>query len=445
MASQSEATTPAYPAARIGWMAVLIFFLLYVLSFLDRQILNLLVGPIKASLGITDFQMSLLQGPSFALFYALFGLPIGWLVDRVSRRHVIFAGVMIWAAAASLSGLASRFWHLLIGRIAVGAGEAALAPAAYSLLSDLFPRERLAFPMSVMGAGSAGGAALSLFLGGILIAAMPSGFITVPILGTIASWQAVLLLTGLPGFLLAPLVFLVPDRRTRKSCSKLNTTSPQSLTPLFRRWKLYSGHFIGFGTVSLCGYAMGAWFPTFLIRVHGWDTGSAAYAAGLVQFAGVPGGMILGLFADRWFRKGRHDAHFRIFAICLLVMTALVTLAMQLSYMPAVIVLIFLQYMLGAFTGTAAAALQIATLPDLRGRVSAAYLLVFNLIGLGLGPVAVAFFTDYVFKDEMRVGASLAATFISFAPLGALMLLMAGRDMRGIMREAIQGGLEPEA
>ncbi len=199
------------PRPVLAWWSVAVLFLLYSFAFVDRQVLNLMVDPIRASLGISDFQLSLLQGIAFALFYTAFGIPLGLAADRLPRRRVILAGVVVWAMAASTCGLASRYWHLLLGRLGVGAGEAALSPAAYSLLADLFPKEKLTLPTSIMGIGGAVGTSLAAMLATKVIAAVPSAGITLPLLGTLQGWQIALLLSGIPGLLLAPLVLTLPE------------------------------------------------------------------------------------------------------------------------------------------------------------------------------------------------------------------------------------------
>ncbi|NBB52620.1 MFS transporter, partial [Rhizobium sp. CRIBSB] len=150
----------AYAKPAVAWWSVAVFFLLYGIAFLDRQMLNILVVPIKETLDISDFQISLLQGFTFAVFYTIVGVPIGWFIDNGPRRKVVFLGLIVWSVASSACGLAFRFWHLMLGRIGVAAGEAVLAPAAYSMLSDIFPPNRLALPMSIMGTGAALGGAL---------------------------------------------------------------------------------------------------------------------------------------------------------------------------------------------------------------------------------------------------------------------------------------------
>lgn len=183
------------PAA--SWWMLFVLFVLYVNSFIDRLVLTMLVSPIKADLQLSDVQVSILMGPAFAIFYALFGLPLGWAADRYPRRWVIYLGVSIWSMAAAAGGLAQSFVPLLLSRIGVGAGEASLTPAAYSLMGDNFPRRRLTIAMSIYQSGSQVGTAAAFAIGGLII-----GFTTQmdtvvwPLLGVLRPWQLSLILTG---------------------------------------------------------------------------------------------------------------------------------------------------------------------------------------------------------------------------------------------------------
>lgn len=205
-----DMSAPSVAAVRAS-ATLAILVLLSALSLLDRQILNLMVEPIKRDLALTDFQMGLIQGLAFALFYALAALPLGWAVDRWSRRWVIWSGVTLWSLAASCCGLAQSFGQLLLARLGVGAGEAALNPAAYSLLSDLYPPQKLTSAMSVLMIGSTLGGGLSIAVGGAVIGmAEAGGIFRLPLLGELRPWQFVFIVTGLPGLLAALLAFVIP-------------------------------------------------------------------------------------------------------------------------------------------------------------------------------------------------------------------------------------------
>jgi MFS family permease len=423
-----------YPSARAGWWATTVFFLLYTISFIDRQMLNLLVEPIKATLKVSDFEVSLLQGMTFALFYTVFGVAIGWLVDHGPRRRLIFAGVVLWSIAASGCGLAARYWQMALARVGVAVGEATLAPAAYSLMSDIFPPRRLALPMSFMGSGAPVGTALAMIIGSYVMATVPSGGMELPVFGTLEGWQVAFFVAGVPGLLLAPLVFTIAEPARIKPTSQQEpgaAKAASALPYLAAHRRFYFGHFMGFALYSMINYGLSSWLPTFLIRRHGMELSQAGYASGLFMFAfSTTGAIAMGFLVDRWYARGRKDAHLLFFAGCTLVQLLSVALAVSVADPWVALVLLIPQIAASGFTGVAAAALQIGTPARMRGQVSAIYLLVFNLIGLGLGPTSVAFFTDFVFRDEARVGSSILLTYAIFAPLAVLCMLSATRSMR---------------
>lgn len=429
------------PSALAGWWATFVFFVLYALSFVDRQLLNLLVEPIKASLGVSDFQVSLMQGLTFAVFYTVFGLGIGWLVDNRPRRPIMFAGVALWSIATAMCGIAGKFWQLALARIGVAVGEASLAPAAYSLMSDIFPPRKLALPMSVMGAGAGIGGAAALVVGSYILGLVPDG-IALSGAWHLEAWQVAFLVVGIPGLFIAPLIWTVrdPGRKQAASAAAAEADAGSVLRFIGRHKRFYLGHFIAFGVFSMINYAVSAWLPTFLIRRHGLELGEAGYAVGLLLFlVGLPGSLLSGWLVDRWYSRGRADAHLVYFAMCCIVQMLSIFAAVWVSDPTLALVLLIPQVAVSGFTGVAAAALQITTPARMRGQVSAIYLLVFNLLGLGLGPTIAAIFTDFVFADEMRVGSSLVLTYAIFAPVAAGLMLFAAPAMRRRIAEQ-QGG-----
>ncbi len=415
--------------------------------------LNILVVPIQQTMGISDFQISLLQGFTFAVFYTVVGIPIGWFVDNGPRRRIVFLGLIFWSIASSACGLATRYWHLLLGRIGVAAGEAVLAPAAYSMLSDIFPAGRLALPMSVMGTGAAVGGALSAVIAGMIVDAVPASGMDVPVIGNLVGWQIALLLTGIPGLLFAPLVYTIPDKRARNQVlggtglpkgkaktpaatasetkASSGATIAEAMGFILSRRLFYLPHFIGFGLFSMCNYGLVSWVATFFVRTHGWTlTQTAVMIASLTLLVGVTGGTLSGFLVDRWFSRGRKDAHMLFYAGCALLQAVCVA-GMVITPVPMIAVaFLVLPIAVMNFTGVAGAVLQIVTPPQMRGQISAVYLLVFNLIGLGCGPTVVALFTDFFFKDVAMVGWSLVLTYAIFAPITAGLMLLGARAIR---------------
>jgi MFS family permease len=237
-ASESRAERQVEPRAlRYAWYVVGVLMLVYVFSFLDRQIFSLIVGPLRRDLHISDTQVSLLQGFSFAVFYTFFGIPIGRLADVYNRRTIIVAGLLLWSAFTAGCGLAGTFLGLLLLRMGVGVGEAALSPAAYSLITDYFPARRLATAISVYSMGIYIGSGLSFLLGGIAVRyATTQEMWTLPIVGAMRPWQLIFFIVGLPGLLLVPLCRCgrcssISGETARRSCC----TIPDSDCWRFRR------------------------------------------------------------------------------------------------------------------------------------------------------------------------------------------------------------------
>ncbi|MEJ1963597.1 MAG: MFS transporter [Gammaproteobacteria bacterium] len=204
--TDGSASTPA------GWYAVVVLGVALILSFTDRLILNLVVDPIRSDLGLSDLEISLLQGAGFAVIFALAGLPCGRLADSVNRRNLIAAGVSLWSAATIACGLAFDFWSFFVARVAVGLGEAALVPAASSLIIDLFSPRRRGIALGTFSLGATLGSGAALFVGGVLLAWIHAGWLTsVPLIGALAPWRLLMILVGVPGFALLPAILVLSE------------------------------------------------------------------------------------------------------------------------------------------------------------------------------------------------------------------------------------------
>ena len=254
-----------YPTTVRAWCTVGILLVAYVLSFVDRQILNLLVGPIRADLGINDTQMSLLMGLSFAIFYTIAGIPLGRIADSKSRRGLIAWGVAFWSLMTAACGLAQQYWHFILCRIGVGAGEAALSPAAYSLIADSFPADRRATAISVYAMGIYLGAGMAFLLGGIVVTwANAQGPMTLPVLGIVRPWQLIFLVLGAAGLMFC-LVLLAIKEPTRKGVGAGVAVPLKEVGAyLLTIRKAVLCHNFGFACLSFASYGASAWIPTFL-------------------------------------------------------------------------------------------------------------------------------------------------------------------------------------
>ena len=397
-----------HQSTRQGWTAVIILMLAYTLSFLDRNILTFLVEPMKRDLDLSDTQVSLLLGASFGLFYSLMGLPLGRVADVFSRKKLIAIGLSLWSLMTALCGLTKGYFQLFFARMGVGVGEATLTPATYSLLSDYFPKEKLATAISVYSLGIYLGSALAALAGGYAVGVLAEmDNLTLPLFGEIFAWQLILIMIGLPGLLVALLVLTIKEPRRLGS----NTETKVSLNEVWaakngRKFFLICG---GFAFYYLAIYAISSWLPAFLTRIHHLSSTTVATASaigfGLFPAVGV---IVGGVIADRWTRRGVPNAKVKmIFWATLLLIPTSVFYPLMPSGNLVLIALIPLGLILSAPVAAAAAVVQEMMPNRMRGITSSILILTNNLLGLTLGPTSVALLNDYAFKDEMALGWSL--------------------------------------
>jgi MFS family permease len=414
------------PVARTAWYAAILLMLCYALSYVDRVILGLLVPQIETDLGISDTLMGLLQGFSFALFYAVMGLPLGRIADRTNRRNLISICIAFWSLFTAACAGAKSYASLFLARMGVGIGEAGLHPSSYSMLSDCFPKERLGAALSVYYMGQVLGSSLAFIVGGTVVQIVSQKpDVTFPVLGSIASWRLTFLIVGLPGLLFALLLFTLrePVRknvlRTASGSEKLSLR--ETLAEVRKRWQSVVGISVGFIFHASCLYGFTSWVPPYFLRVHGWDIGETGRALGLLVITfGCAGLYLGGYLSARWQRRGLVDAPLRVAIPCAIGILLFLVPAMLMPTAAWSLTLIgpgvfFLVLPMGAV----GAALTVIFPNQVRAQVSALYLFILNLGGLTLGPLLPGVFTDYLFRDQKMVGASFALT---LAISGSIML-----------------------
>ncbi len=417
-----------------AWYVVAILTLCYMLSFIDRQILSLLVSPIQRDLGVSDTRMGLLQGLAFAIFYALAGLPMGRIVDTRNRRNLVMAGIAAWSVFTSVCSLARSFLSLFVARMGVGVGEATLNPAAFSIISDYFPAERLATATSVFYLGALVGSGLAFAVGGSIVDAVTRiGSVSLPVVGSIASWRLTFLAVGAPGLVLAGLIATVrePIRRNILKTARGGISKPafrEIVAQVRRRWQSVAGISFGMACQAMCLYGFVAWTPTFFARVHGWSPGQSGRALGLITIVfGCAGMLAGGAVSDRWRSQGIYDAPLRVAALSAIGGGVLFALAFSIGNLAWTLALIGPALFFNTLPmGASAAALQLIFPNQLRGLVSAIFLLILNLGGLSLGPLLPGVFTDYLFRNPNRIGWSLALS-IEIASVLMLAIFLASR------------------
>jgi len=404
-----------------AWLSLAILVLFSALSFLDRQILSMMVDLIRRDLHIDDVQISMLMGLSFALVYAVLALVMGGFVDRYPRRLVIYAGVSLWSLATASCALATSFEGLFLSRMAVGIGEATLVPAAYSLLTDLYPRHRLSLAMAIFSVGMIVGAGVSMGFGGVLISYFSAQHsLVVPVLGTLSAWQAVFLAIGLPGLFLAMLAFTLSEPpRTGLPSAGANLSWQKVLWHLVERRQFWAAVFLSFAPSGVLANAVLLWGPAYFSRNFGWSPAQVGAAiGGVAAIAGGGGQLFAGWFVDRMFARGRQDAHFRYFGFTVFASIPVLVLAFLVPdpyFNLACLTVPF--FLLFANTGYAAAIVQMTTPAEYRGRVGGIFVILIMLPGLVIGPSLVAMISTNLFGDQSGLGDSIAVCAVVLAPI----------------------------
>jgi MFS family permease len=450
MAAQVNTTTAgnsdsSYPSSFAAWYSVAVLMLMYIFSFIDRTTISLLVEPMKRDLHISDTQIGMLQGLAFALLYTFLGLPIARLSDRYSRRAIIAGGVFIWSIMATLCGLARTASQLFVARVGVGVGEAALSPAAYSIITDSFPLSKLGKAFGVYNIGITIGAGTAFLVGGIVVAAVShaGATYTLPLFGEVRAWQMVFIVTGAPGILLPLLLlsFREPARRgllrqqsaAEPSAAPLRPPLSEVLSYVWLNRKFYGLYFVALALLSMCGYCVAAWLPTALVRAYG------AYGVTAGQVGKVLGvstilmnsiGMLLaGVLCDRLTRQGKRDAPIIVALISACGIAVFGSLPAFMPTVPLIWVALFVAGLtFNAYNGVGPMAINQVTPNQYRAQVSAVYLFVVNALGLGVGPTLVPFVNDHFFHDPIKIRFSLFIV-VFCAALAAITLLLIVRPI----------------
>ncbi len=410
-----------------SWYIVFLCMVAYIFSFIDRQIIALLVEPIKADLQISDTRFSLLHGLAFSIFYACMGLPIARLADTKSRPLIIAAGIFIWSVATALCGAARSFWQLFVARMAVGVGEAALSPAAYSMISDSFPKSKLGRALGIYSIGSFIGSGLAFLIGGVAIEWVAGlGEVAMPLFGVLKPWQLTFFIVGLPGVLIAAIFFLTvrdPERRG-VSTDASGYTIKEVWAYVSEHKRSFAAHYLGFGIFAMSMFALLSWGPAFLGRSYGLSPREIGlYLGSLVLISNSGGVLVSGYLTDFFTQRGHHDAALRAGMLGGFGIIIPAALFSSVDHFYLMLLLLGLANFFASFPmATSAAALQIMAPNQMRAQVTALFFLFMNLFGITGGATLVALCTDYVFQDEAAVGYSMSITAAIAGLLSAMVL-----------------------
>ena len=413
--------TSSWPKPIYAWFFTSILLFAYIISFIDRQMINYLVVPIKEDMGLTDFEISFIQGWGFVLAYIIFSIPFGRIVDKVNRVRVLIGGIVIWSVATAACGFSKNSWQLVISRSGVGAGEAALTPASWSIISDLFPVKRRSFPMSIYLMGPYIGQGLSLLFGAQILRIYNEP-VTLFESIIVQPWQIIFLIIAVPGIILGLFMFTLKDPQRKEGLTgdkKENESIKEVFSYIIQNIGAYMPLLIGSAFIIVLLYGLQSWVPTFLHRIHGWEHTRIGDQYGLVALFAGSLGVISGPVFERYLTKLNYNPP--IIILCIITSIALTILGpITFLSLGSDIVLIgifvtsfFITFPLALF----ATSLQNITPNQYRGVVSGLYVFTVNIVGYGLGPMVVAFFTDKVFRNEMAIDLSMASMFLICGPI----------------------------
>lgn len=457
-----------YPRPARAWYMVALLTLAYFISYIDRTVIGLLVEPMKADLGLTDGQMGLLLGLAFGIFYATMGLPLGWLADRRRRVTIVSCAIALWSAATAFCGLASNYLQLFLLRMSVGVGEAALSPCTMSMIADSFPKEKRGKAIAVYSMALSLGTATAYYAIGALLAALRGvEVLNWPLVGAIRPWQAVFIIVGLPGLLLA-LVMLTVREPARRDLKLDDVRSVRSVPGLrfrlgpsapwlmfrhvFTHWKTYLTFVLPFCLMTTVAYTH-FWMPAVFSRTWGMETPEFAQIKAVVTLLCAPATVFAaGALSDYLVRRGRDNAPLLIAVVGAFIFAPT---GFLISLMPgtvsAFVVLGVSLVGIATTTSTGVTALLMITPAQFRGQITAVYYMAISITGLLLGPSTVGWLSDWfnggtgvagmdALVEWVLPGAtgakSLALAFAAVPLLyGSVVLLLAPATLRCFRRE----------
>ena len=396
------------------WYLILLLLLASTLSFIDRQILNVMIGPIQRDLGgISDTQMSLIMGFAFALFYNFMSWPAGVMTDRHNRRNLMAAGIAAWSAMTVLCGAASQYWHLFLARMGVGVGEATLGPAANSTLADAVPLDRLPLAIGIVSAAPFIGQGLANILGGPLIDSLEARpAVEAPLLGELHTWQAVFILAGAPGLLVALLFFTFAEPARTQTSRELGQSVPFLEVCAFvkERWVFFSLIFLAYLCLATQGWSLFSWLVEFYVRNHEWTRTEIGLIYGFIaMLVGLAGSVLAGHWAGRMMRRGTHDATLRIVfigSLLLLPLAPLLTLAENPWH--GIVLLVPVTFLMAMPAGLILTSLQAIAPNEMRGQMVAFYLIAVNFLSYTFAPSLPAVMSDFFFQSPLALGKSIS-------------------------------------
>lgn len=416
------------------WYVVILLAILSIVSYADRLVLGILVQPIKEELGVSDTAMGFLLGFSFAMVYAVLALALARVADRWNRKRLIIIGVVIWSVMTSASAFADGFWQLAFCRLGVGIGEAALGPAALSIIADLFRQERRHVPVSMfLAAGVVGSTGAYIIGGGAILLVNSMSSTALPLVGELSAWRLVFLFMGLPGLILSALmIFTVQEPKRRGDTSKPQATYADIFAHLKAKGAEYFPIFAGIGVIQTVIYAIVAWFPTILVRTHEVPIADAGILYGTVGLIFGTAGAIFGPYlAGLLQRKGRNDGLYVIgFGFVALPVPFVFLTLLAPTVTIALIAVAAVLFCFMASSAMPPLLPQLVAPNAMRAQITALYYFVGNIMGLGMGPLVVGLISDNQVFGARNLNQAILVVCSILMPIALLILGFGWRTFR---------------
>lgn len=415
-----------------AWAALAILTASYAFAFTDRQILNLVVDPMKRDLGISDKQVGFLMGPAFTITYVAVGLFADYCADRRNRRNLLVLAGILWSAATIATALAGNYHTMIVTRLIVGASEAFLFPSGMSLVAEMFDRRRLPIATTIYLTAPYIGGGLALIIGGIVIGYTgQTGLIVLPF-AVMHGWQVAVAVVGLLGAVPILLLLTIPEPRRGALALAGDDLRRfgfwEGTAFMLKRWRFYVMLFLGVSFISILLNSVPAWAPTMFIRQFGMSAHNVGLIYGvLVLTIGVLAGLCSPLF-NRLLAKRYFDAPMRTVLVgpaMLIVFGVLLQVARDERFAMACVALITFGYVFPL--PMAGVSLQLATPPQLRGLSAAYYFVTVSVIGVGIGPILVPFATADLLHDETRLNTAIGIVTVGCEIIALVLLWFAFR------------------
>lgn len=427
----------AWPPRKDAYYSLFVMTIVVMFTVIDRQVLNIMIEPMKADFHITDTQAALLLGAAFSITYGLAGIPIARIADTANRRNLIAASIAFWSGCTMMCGVAQTYTQMFLARLGIGIGESGYGPASWSIATDNFPREKVAVATGTYGIGAMMGIGLASFMGGAVLAfveGMPA--VPLPFGGVIRPWQWAFMIVGLPGLIwtLVVLTTKEPPRRGVVAGQKAKTLPVRDVAGwVLGDWRTYLAVIGGACMKQLVTAGQSTWNVTFYHREFGWTLAKAGMISGAVTIIVSPIAMIAGgKLSEYLVRQGRHDANLLV-VVCGLAGSVPLLIVSPLLGDP---VWVISTHALAVFIGTlgfgpGVAAFQVVTPGKMRAQVSSLSQFSTNVIAFALAPLIVALFTDYLFRDPAALKYSMS---LCSALMGVIALIITVQGLKPYAR-----------